>query len=733
MTNHTRDKSPEKGGRPSPEAAASRADEAGGKRTGERAQKEQAAQRRRREKAAAKAEAREKAAWIAERKRQEQEAAEAEAREKAAWIAERKRQEREAAEAEAREKAAWIAKRKRQEQEIHRAEHRAELAARHREQAAREEAARRRAEKRAAKRRKRLRSLKIALLVLMLTTILLGCGWLVISHKLAKSETPSPTMTEKTAADTARQTPEQSPESTPEEKLQELPPEERWEDLSERKLRVELPMGVSFEMDRQEAGLTRSRWEAVNKAKSDGEGSSDPSGAKNELSSELDRTYLRQRAAAAVAQFREKTSGPDGQSWFLDEEAKVLHVIKGAGELDIDLDKLCAAAEEALLGKETTLEYSQIKENVTQPDWLKLKRLVSVRPVEPRLSDTDFEVLPGVPGLSFDVQKAIVLWETAEIMEEVLIPMRVVPPKTSPEQLLNSLFSDCLGEQTTSYGGSSAARVNNINLAVSKIDGVILMPGETFSYNGTVGERTYENGFKEAGAYSNGEVVQEVGGGICQVSSTLYCASLYSRMTIVSRTYHYFRVAYLDPGMDATVSWPEPDFKFRNDRDYPVKIHAFCDNDAMKLTVQILGTDTDGIRVKLSYDQYIIHDTEYPDVIIGSNVYLKISYYDADGNWLETRDGLASTYHLHDYEINWPPEKFKDDEENGGGDGDGTVIIDPGSGDTGGGDTGGGDTGGGDTGGGDTGGGDTGGGDTGGGDTGGGDTGGDGEIIVGEP
>ena len=139
-------------------------------------------------------------------------------------------------------------------------------------------------------------------------------------------------------------------------------------------------------------------------------------------------------------------------------------------------------------------------------------------------------------------------------------------------------------------------------------------------------------------AYSNGEVVQEVGGGICQVSSTLYCATLYSRMTIVDRTNHYFRVTYLPLGQDATVSWPQPDFKFRNDREYPVKIVAYCDNEAMELTIEIWGTDTDGIWVSLSYEQYAVHDTEYPDVVIGSNVYLWITYHDKDGNVSTTEE-----------------------------------------------------------------------------------------------
>ena len=192
-------------------------------------------------------------------------------------------------------------------------------------------------------------------------------------------------------------------------------------------------------------------------------------------------------------------------------------------------------------------------------------------------------------------------------------------------------------------------------------------------------------------------------------------------MTIVDRTSHYFRVTYLPPGQDATVSWTQPDFKFRNDREYPVKIVAYCNNDTMELTIEIWGTDTDGIWVSLSYEQYAVHDQEFPSVVIGANVYLWITYHDAEGNVIETVEGSSSTYFRHDYEIDWPPEKFKDDDDDGGG--TGTVIIDDGG-------SGGGDNGGGDNGGGDNGGGDNGGGDNGGG----GDDGGDpGEVVFDEP
>lgn len=100
------------------------------------------------------------------------------------------------------------------------------------------------------------------------------------------------------------------------------------------------------------------------------------------------------------------------------------------------------------------------------------------------------------------------------------------------------------------------------------IDGLVIAPGEQFSYNDALGERTAERGYKAAGAYSNGQVVQEIGGGICQVSSSLYYAALLANLQIDVRVCHYFPVAYLPPGLDATVSWGGPEFKFTNNRDW---------------------------------------------------------------------------------------------------------------------------------------------------------------------
>ena len=176
------------------------------------------------------------------------------------------------------------------------------------------------------------------------------------------------------------------------------------------------------------------------------------------------------------------------------------------------------------------------------------------------------------------------------------------------------------------------------------------MPGEVFSYNETVGQRTREAGFKEAAAYQDGEVVQEIGGGVCQVSSTLYCATVFANMETVEREAHYFLVNYLPPAHDATVSWPSPDFKFRNSRNYPIKIVANADPEELTLTMEIWGTDEDGSYVELTYDRYYFTE-DGGDVIIGWHVYGHKNVYDKDGNLIETIEEPDGIYHKHEEDI----------------------------------------------------------------------------------
>lgn len=130
-------------------------------------------------------------------------------------------------------------------------------------------------------------------------------------------------------------------------------------------------------------------------------------------------------------------------------------------------------------------------------------------------------------------------------------------------------------------------RNTNVRLAAEAINGTVIKPGQEFSFNGTVGQRTEAKGYKGAAAYNNGEVVQEIGGGVCQVSTTLYNAVFKAGLKISSRRSHTFEPSYVTPGRDATVSWDQPDFKFINNSSTAIGLRAsYADQ---KMTVSVYG------------------------------------------------------------------------------------------------------------------------------------------------
>ena len=188
------------------------------------------------------------------------------------------------------------------------------------------------------------------------------------------------------------------------------------------------------------------------------------------------------------------------------------------------------------------------------------------------------------------------------------------------------------------------------------------MPGETFSFNQTVGQRTKAAGFKEATAYSNGQVVQEVGGGICQVSSTLYNAVLYANLEIVERTNHGFKPSYVKPGLDATVSWGGPDFKFKNNRNYPVRIKTDTSGKVLKIYIYGLKTDNDyTVTLDAQYVSTVYYETIYQKdsslgsgeskvIQSGSNGCKTATYkylYDANGTLIASECISRDTYNPH--------------------------------------------------------------------------------------
>lgn len=209
-------------------------------------------------------------------------------------------------------------------------------------------------------------------------------------------------------------------------------------------------------------------------------------------------------------------------------------------------------------------------------------------------------ITPEQLGADFDVPAAQKALDAAEAGSTVEIDATIEYPRVTAEKLKDVLFRDVLGECRTHVKGT-AARKSNVKLSASAINGYVMNTGDVFSYNEVVGQRTAARGYQPAPAYVKGETVDEIGGGICQTSSTLYLACLRSNLEITERHAHRYIPTYIPAGMDATVSWGGPDYKFTNDTDYPIKIVTEYKNDY--LTVKLLGTNVTGVTAKMTNEQ----------------------------------------------------------------------------------------------------------------------------------
>lgn len=197
-----------------------------------------------------------------------------------------------------------------------------------------------------------------------------------------------------------------------------------------------------------------------------------------------------------------------------------------------------------------------------------------------------FTIYPEVEGIDFDVEKAKEMI-AAEVKDEYVIDLIITEPNITIDEIGTEAFPDQLSTFTTRYDASDKDRTTNLVLACQKLNGKVIMPGQTFSYNETLGPRTAAAGYKNAKIYESGQVVDGLGGGICQISSTLYNAALMSDMEIVERRNHQFVTSYVKAGRDATVVYGSTDFRFKNTRTYPVKIIASAKSGIA--TVSIFG------------------------------------------------------------------------------------------------------------------------------------------------
>jgi len=324
----------------------------------------------------------------------------------------------------------------------------------------------------------------------------------------------------------------------------------------------------------------------------------------------LDYKYNEELLNNIVKGIKEKIPNAVKQPTYCIEDDKLI-ITKGAEGLTINEEEL----KEKIL-KNINLSYTEeinINSVKTNPDDINIEKIheeVFTEPKDAYYTTNPFKVYAEVKGIDFDVNQAKEILK--ENKDEYEISLTITNPKKTIDQIGTEAFPDMLSTFSTRYDASDWSRTTNLKLAVNKINGKVVMPGETFSYNKTLGKRTAEAGYKEAAGYAGGKVVPMIGGGICQISSTLYDAVVYANLEIVERHNHMFKTSYLGAGKDATVVYGRLDFQFKNNRNYPIKINASAENGIAKITIYGIKEETEyDIEITTTILNYIPYKVVY--------------------------------------------------------------------------------------------------------------------------
>ena len=203
------------------------------------------------------------------------------------------------------------------------------------------------------------------------------------------------------------------------------------------------------------------------------------------------------------------------------------------------------------------------------------------------------KIFADVDGIDFAISIDEAKEKLSEETNEYMIPLSRKKANVTINDIGLEAFPNKLQEFSTRYDASNWGRSENLRIATSKIDGTVLMPGQQFSFNGVVGERTVQEGYKNAAIFAGDTVVDGLAGGICQVSSTLYNVALLANLQIDERYNHSFKTSYLEVGRDATVVYGIKDFKFTNTRSYPIKIEGSAENGVVSFAIYGIEEDTE--------------------------------------------------------------------------------------------------------------------------------------------
>jgi vancomycin resistance protein YoaR len=370
--------------------------------------------------------------------------------------------------------------------------------------------------------------------------------------------------------------------------------------------------GEEFQLTYADTGIELNRFSAVwsalwnAKADEDFDVSKHLDFNKKALNTQLD-AYTEHFASSLMDnQYEVQGERPDLTANEVTGEHQTFHIIKGTPDAALDKDMLHRAILSSYNEGKFRLNFPLSITPPAEPDWDALYKEYCAEPISAEMDMETFEVSKHSYGYAFDLEKAKESYKAAKYGEEIVLEFAPVKPELLQEELKAVLFRDVLGSYTA-VSSSQYNRDINLRLACQSLNGKILNPGQTISYNQTLGKRTPEKGYRPAASYFGSETVTTYGGGICQPSSCLYLAALYADIEIVERHNHGFVSSYTPLGMDATVDWSGPDLKIKNNTKYPIRIEAWSSGGSV--TVRLIGTDTRDYYVKMTYS--VLSRTDY--------------------------------------------------------------------------------------------------------------------------
>ena len=402
---------------------------------------------------------------------------------------------------------------------------------------------------------------------------------------------------------------------------------------------------------------------------------------------EIDLNYSAQEQPALAALLEEATAalGSDTVHAVWAVEGEELVMTKGKTDVTIDTQActvtILEAMEERVLPAlfrgevlTETIELTASSVAPVTPDFDAIHTELYVAPVEPAYDKVTGTVSDHVVGVDFDAATLKAAYDKAAEGETFSVPMVYTQPKDTREAYEAKLFMDLLGEGLSSVSGT-ANRKTNVKLSAAACDGVVLLPGEVFSYNNTTGSRSADKGYLPAPTYNNGASVDDVGGGICQTSSTIYYAVLHTDLKIVERKNHSYATGYVPDGMDATVFYGSLDFRFENSTNYPIMIdtESYDQGGKRYLRVRIYGTNETGryaVPERTQFDWVepgksyladtsvkrgtLVLDTKQ-NAYTGRKAQVYRYVYEADGTLVEKQDMGVSRYKARDHLYRYNP------------------------------------------------------------------------------